>query len=118
MNTFIFQPGYTWRKAGFVSLSNSLAYREVINNNPGWDITSTPPPGSVLMQPGSSSVGYTQTSAMGTGSNADPLSYYPYDSWEDYIDSLTRYNPSTLLSVNRYNGWSATSEEVLTESPY
>ena len=113
MNTFVFQPGYTWRKTGFVLMSDSLAYRDTLNSNPGWDITATPPPGSSLTNPGSMSLSYTNTIAVGAGSNADPLSYYPFDSRKEFILSLARYNSSTLLNVDRYNGWSADSTNSL-----
>lgn len=113
MNTFVFQSNYTWRKTGFVFLSDSLAYRETLNNNPGWDITATPPPGSSLIQPNRIGLGVTDTAAVGAGSNVDPLSYYPFDSREEFILSLARYNPSTLLNVDRYNGWSADSTNSL-----
>lgn len=118
MNTFIYQPGYTWRKTGFVFLSDSLAYRETLNNNPGWDITATPPPGSSLIEPTSVSVGYTNTAAAGAGSNADPLTYYPFDSRDEFVLSLARYNYSALSDVDRYNGWSFDSNKVATETSY
>lgn len=113
MNTFVFQPGLTWRKAGYAFFSDSLAYREVLNSNPVWDITSQPAPGSSLYKPdGRSSRGSMETGLM--YSSANPETYYPYDSAEEYNKAFYRYNMQSLLDVERYNGWSLTSTPILT----
>jgi hypothetical protein len=112
MNTFVFQPGLTWRKAGYAMMSNSLAYRDVIEANPIWDITSSPPPGSVLYRPESQYKGQTMETGL-MGSTQNPESYYPFDSAEEYSKSFYRYNMQSLLDVERYNGWSLTSTPVL-----
>lgn len=113
MNTFVFQPGLTWRKAGYAFLSNSLAYRDVIEANPAWDITSSPPPGSVLFQPEPRYAGGTMETGL-MGSTENPESYYPFNSAEEYSKSFYRYNMQSLLDVERHNGWSLTSTPILT----
>lgn len=117
MNNFTFESSYTWRKAGFILLSNSLAYREVINANPGWDITSSPSPGTLLNKPLSRG-----TSGMGTfpiASDLFPSSgsevFYPFDSRDSYIEALAKYSPAALKSVEECNGYSSTSTRVITE---
>lgn len=121
MNTFPFIPGLTWRKAGFAFLSSSLAYREVIEANPGWDITAEPPPGSLLNSPETMVTRGLNQVARSSGlpySNKDPMSYYPYDSWDEYVKSLVRYPPSALKNVEQCNGWSSTSDDVLYDKKY
>ena len=112
MNTFVFQPGLTWRKAGYAFFSDSLAYREVINSNPIWDITSSPPPGSILYEPGSNYGGASMETGL-MSSSENPESYYPFESASDFNKSFYRYNMQSLLNVERYNGWSLTSTPVL-----
>ncbi len=112
MNTFVFQPGLTWRKAGYAFLSDSLAYREVINANPIWDITYSPPPGSILYEPLSQSSKLSMETGL-MSSSANPESYFPFDSASEFNKSFYRYNMQSLLDVERYNGWSLTSTPVL-----
>lgn len=117
MNTFVFQPGLTWRKAGYAFFLNSTSYREVLNANPVWDITSSPPPGSILFQPsGSTPGGLSQlTPTTGVTYTTDVSSpYYPYATQEAYVEALARYTPSALMNTERYNGWSSTSTPVVT----
>lgn len=120
MNTFPFVPGLTWGKTGFLFFSNSLAYREVLEANTGWDITGLPPPGTLLNQPASYGMtrGLNATSMGNTVdySNSDPLSYYPYSSKQEYIDSIVRYPPSALRGVEKHNGWSLTSDDIIYET--
>lgn len=117
MNTFPFIPGLTWRKAGFYLFSDSLAYREVIDANPGWDISGQPAPGTMMNNPGTGGRrgGLNQIPGQvpTRRSNQDPKSYYPYSSWDEFADSLTRYPPSALKDVEKYNGWSSTSDDVV-----
>lgn len=116
MNTFIFQSGMTWRKAGYSFFSDSTSYREVINANPVWDITSTPPPGSGLYQPGYSGSGSASFPALSspiggeTFVNSDSK-YYPFLSEQEYVESLIKYSPSALMDVERYNGWTMSSDK-------
>jgi hypothetical protein len=112
MNTFVFQPGLTWRKAGYAFFSDSLAYREVINANPVWDITSSPPPGSILYDPTSETTQMSQSTGL-MSNFGNPEDYYPFDSADEFNKSLYRYNMQSLLNVERNNGWSLTSTPVL-----
>lgn len=119
MNTFVFQPGLTWRKAGFALFSDSLAYREILEANPVWDITQSPPPGSLVNSPASSSVSASGTVAMRSmasatySSSLPPENYYPFETSGDYFNSLNKYNFGSLKSVDRNNGWVATSTAVI-----
>lgn len=117
MNTFVFQPSLTWRKAGFAFLSDSLGYREVLSENPSWDITKQPAPGSVLFKPKSrNSSGLTQpASTVGVsvaGYNELDV-FFPFDGETSYAAALEKYTLTSLLETDRLNGWSSVSPEVL-----
>lgn len=113
MNTFVFQPGMTWRKIGFALYSNSLAYRDVLENNPVWSVTETPPPGTALR--GSSSArmagGATQQpSIYSIPSTTNYEDYYPFADSTEYFAALAKYSPSSLRKIDRING--LTSDNV------
>lgn len=116
MKTIPWQPGFTWRKLGFLSYSNSLSYRDVLENNPDWDVVTEPPIGAVIRYdapvPNSGLLG-TNITFTPTSSEVDQ-NFYPFDTMDNYILSLARYSPSTLLAVDRFNGWSSDCEQALT----
>lgn len=116
MGTFVFQPGMTWRKAGFALYSNSLSYREVLEQNPAWSVTQLPPPGTVLK-------GSSSTSARGASQQPSVYSlqsvnnsndYYPFQSEKDYYKALSLYSSSSLKSVERVNGLTSDSRAAIT----
>lgn len=113
MATLSFQPGATWRKLGFVLYSDSLAYREVLEDNPQWDVLNHPPAGAALRSRksvNSSGPGLSQqSSVIAPISDAGALLYYPFDNERDYLRSLLKYSPSAMKDVERVNGWSANS---------
>jgi hypothetical protein len=107
----------TWRKLGFAIYSDSLAYREVLNQNPAWDVTELPAPGTVLRK--------SPSSASGAGASQQPsifsqvagqasLSYYPFTSQNEYYASLFKYTSLSLKEVDRNNGWTSDSYPVVT----
>lgn len=117
MSTFVFQPGLTWRKAGYVFFLDSLSYREVLKANPAWDITSTPSPGSILYKPVSSTSGGLSQPSPVTGNTitSDVTSpFYPFATQDGYAEAIVRYSSSALKDVERCNGWSSTSTPVVT----
>lgn len=120
MDTFTFGAGLTWRKSGYAFFSDSLAYKEILDANPVWDITISPTPGTLLYKPDSAS--FSSGGTLSQGSMATDLfsyveenenSYYPYESSESFENSLLRYNMVSLTNVERYNGWSLTSTPVI-----
>lgn len=118
MNKFNFKSSYTWRKAAFFLLSNSLSYRDVIDANPGWDITAIPQPGAVLNKPPSDGpsglAAFPIASRVFPGYDPESDDMYPFDSKDDYIEALSKYSPSSLKNVEECNGYSATSTRVMT----
>lgn len=119
MANLVFQSGSTWRKLGFALYSDSLSYREVLENNPIWSVVKNPPIGTAL-NPGDNytvdpTVGLSQQSPILSRSpSSSTLDYYPFTSQEDYAKSLSRYNKIALKQVGKNNGLTMDSEQALT----
>jgi hypothetical protein len=116
MASLIFQPGSTWRKLGYALYSDSLAYREVLNQNPQWTVIESPPAGTTLRN-NTNTVGTVggvsslsqQSPIVPRPSGETTLNYYPFDTKESYFESLNKYTANALRQVERLNGWSANS---------
>ena len=116
MNTFVFQPGMTWRKLGFALYSDSLAYRRVLEENPAYGVTRNPAPGTVLRKssPTVPVAGASQQpSIYSQPSGQATPSYFPFDSQNEYYSSLFRYSSLSLREVDRNNGWTNDSYPVV-----
>jgi hypothetical protein len=103
-----FDQSYTWRKLGFLYFTDSLSYREVLEQNPQWEVTELPPVGAQLRI---SSAGAQSSNALSQGSfvfdgTNNPVQefIYPFDTLEDYVVSLVRYPEAALANVNQING--------------
>ena len=94
MNTFPFPPGMDWGKLGFTLYSNSLSYREVLNQNPQWTVTELPPIGAVLEVTGTQQTARLQGTplAFGLPSESELTAIYPFTSVNDYESSLSKYS--------------------------
>lgn len=116
MRTFPFPPGMDWGKLGFTLYSNSLSYREVLEQNPQWSVTELPPIGAVLQFSGQSQAGRLSGSPMSFGapsvSTTDAV--YPFDTVESYLSAVNLYSPSALKSVEKTNGLSMVSTSAIT----
>lgn len=114
MRRIVFQPDSTWRKLGYALYSDSLSYREIINDNPQWDVLHTPPPGTRLKSSSSSSranvSGLTQQAPItARPSEYTALKFFPFSSESEYYTSLLRYSFKALEDTQRLNGWSSNS---------
>jgi hypothetical protein len=114
MRTIPWQPGFTWRKLGFISYSDSLAYREVIEMNPGWDVTVEPPIGAgIYYEPSSPNAGLLGTNTTFSPSSLQaPEDIFPFSSVEEYNKALSSYQIGNVLQVDRLNGWSVDSSQA------
>jgi hypothetical protein len=115
MASLSFQSGSTWRKLGFALHSNSLAYRDVLEDNPQWNVMSNPPVGTALRTRSSTQVSAGASSMsplIVTSSVGDSLTYFPFDNRSDYVASVAKYTTSALNDVERLNGWSENSSTV------
>lgn len=113
MAKVFFKAGSTWRKLGYALNSDSLTYREIIENNPQWDVTEYPPVGTELRVKtpvSETNAGLSQQSPIvSMTSSNNPLAYYPFYSRESYLESALRYSAGALKNVESLNGWSQNS---------
>ena len=116
MKTFPFPPGMDWGKLGFTLYSNSLSYREVLNQNPQWTVTELPPIGAVLEVTGTQQTARLQGTplAFGLPSESELTAIYPFTSVNDYESSLSKYSAKALRSIEEVNGLTMTSTPAVT----
>jgi hypothetical protein len=120
MTSFAFQQQLTWRKLGYLFFTNSLSYREVLEQNRQWNVTELPPVGAQLVVNGSEAgrsnngiIGTTLTPAQQTGE--DPAqTIYPFNTPAEYEQAVDRYNLYGVLYRESLNGYSADSEAAAT----
>lgn len=114
--SFPFQPQYTWRKLGYLFFSDSLSYREVLEQNPQWKVTELPPVGAQLrLSPGpQQSGGLLQGNFIfGLPLKSEEDRIFPFESEEAYVQSLIKYSPSAVKQRETVNGWTLDTEKVI-----
>lgn len=115
-----FQPEHTWRKLGYLYFTDSLNYREVLNQNGQWNVTELPPIGAQLhISPsensGGTPGGLTQGSFIfGLSANESSLDIYPYDTEEEYTAALERYTLQGVVDRESINGLTFDSAQAIT----
>lgn len=109
MATTPFQPQYTWRKLGYLAYTDSLSYREVLEQNPQWDVVTLPPIGAQIsldLSQGASNSLLQSAFVFGLPSGDVSDEIFPYDSTEEYFLSLSRYTVLGVTNRDRNNGYS------------
>lgn len=116
MRTFPFPPGMDWGKLGFTLYSNSLSYREVLEQNPQWTVTELPPIGAVLKVSAPTQTARLLGSPLSFGapSALTTNAIYPFDTVDDYLSSLNQYSSASLKSVEKTNGLTMVSTPAIT----
>ena len=117
-----FQPQFTFRKLGYLYFTDSLAYREVLEQNPQWKVTELPPLGAQLrissaIKNGSAGTpgGLTQGSfVFGLPTGQDTASIFPYDTEESYVNALNRYTLQGVIDRQTLNGVTFDSTQAIT----
>jgi hypothetical protein len=117
--SFPFQQQFTWRKLGFLYFTNSLSYREVLEENPQWKVTELPPVGAQIrlsnVSPQSTPGGITQGSfILGAASESSTESFFPFSSEEEYYTSLNRYTLQGVIDRVTLNGVTLDSTQAIT----
>jgi len=111
--SFPFQQQFTWRKLGYLLYSDSLSYREILEQNPQWDVTELPPLGAQLRVrngSGSSNTLSQGSFIFGEPLNGNNLDIFPFDSEESYVKALIKYSPSAVKNREAVNGYTLDSE--------
>jgi hypothetical protein len=116
MITFPLQPSDDWRKLGYKYFTSSLAYREILDENPLWDVTELPPVGTQLQTTGGASGNNLLQASFifGTGTAQDADLYFPFDSKESYFAALNKYTITAVLDRDKINGYSSDSSIPVT----
>jgi hypothetical protein len=115
-----FQPQDTWRKLGYLYFTNSLDYREVLEQNPQWKVTELPPIGAQLRISPSADTsgtpgGLTQGSFIfGLPSGETAANIFPYETEQDYTAALNRYTLQGVIDREELNGITFDSTQALT----
>lgn len=118
--SFPWQPQYTWRKLGYLAYTDSTDYRQVLEQNPQWNVWELPPEGAQLRVSAiGNSTGVPGTLAQGsfiTGLQTGDLSdaIFPYDTLEEYNTALYRYTLQGVLDRETINGITFDSTQAIT----
>ena len=117
--SFPFQQQHTWRKLGYLYFTDSLGYREVLEENPQWKVTELPPIGAQIRLSSTATRetpgGLTQGSfifGLPTGQQAATI--FPFDTEEAYKIALDRYTLQGVLNRETLNGITQDSVQVIT----
>jgi hypothetical protein len=108
-----FQQQTTFRKLGYMYFTDSLSYREVLEQNPQWTVTELPPVGAQLRIRGTSDStgGLVQGDFLfGPAANGLNIDIYPYETEESYVKALVKYSPSAVANREKINGYAMDSE--------
>lgn len=116
MKTIPWQPGFTWRKLGYITQSSSLAYREVIEDNPGWDVVTEPAIGTVIRLSDTNQMGQIDSLPVGPGGSSAQVAaeVFPFETYADYVSAIARYSTGALMNTDRTNGFSMDSAAAVT----
>ena len=112
-----FQQQFTFRKLGFLFFTDSLSYREVLEQNPQWRVTELPPLGAQLRISSSQagvSTGLRQGGFVFGLPAADTADIFPFGTQKSYVEALVRYSPSAIKDRVVVNGYTLDSEIVTT----
>jgi hypothetical protein len=115
-----FQPEHTWRKLGYLYFTNSLGYREVLEQNPQWKVTELPPLGAQLRLAASANTtgtpgGLSQGSfVFGLPTGQEQVDIFPFETEESYDNALNRYTLQGVLDREEINGITFDSTQAIT----
>jgi hypothetical protein len=119
-----FQQQFTFRKLGYLYYTNSLSYREVLEENPQWKVTELPPIGAQIRvgangKSGGVPGGLSQGSfifGLPSGQQRDAI--FPFETEEDYTKALDRYTVQGVVDREKLNGLSLDSSSAVTGTGY
>ena len=111
-----FQQQFTWRKLGYLAFSDSLSYREVLEQNPQWRVTELPPVGAQIRISPNTSIGGTAQGSFIFGLSAGEVAnnIYPFDTQEEYNQALNKYTVQGVIDREALNGITFDSIQAIT----
>jgi hypothetical protein len=107
-----FQPQFTWRKLGYLFYTDSLDYREVLEQNPQWNVTELPPLGAQLRINGGARFNSLSQGnfIFGLPLDDNQRDIFPFSTEESYAKALVRYSTSAVKNRDVINGYSLDSQ--------
>jgi hypothetical protein len=118
--SFPWQPQHSWRKLGYLAFTNSLDYREVLEQNPQWKVTELPPLGAqIRISPAAGTSGnpggLRQGSFIfGLPAGQNQAAIFPFDTPGAYREALNRYTLQGVLDRETINGITFDSVSAIT----
>ena len=115
-----FQPQFTFRKLGYLYFTNSLDYRQVLEQNPQWKVTELPPLGAqIRLEPANGTAGtpggLSQGSFIfGLPTGQQQANIFPYQTEESYNIALNRYTLQGVIDREEINGITFDSTQAIT----
>jgi hypothetical protein len=117
--SFPFQQQHTFRKIGYLYFTDSLSYREVLEENPQWKVTELPPIGAQIrltptatrQTPGGLSQG---DFLFGLPPAEEATTIYPFDTTEQYNVALEKYTLQGVIDREELNGITFDSVQAIT----
>lgn len=109
-----FQQQFTYRKLGFLFFTDSLSYREVLEQNPQWRVNELPPLGAQLRISNARGIsnGLRQGGFVFGLPAADVADIFPFGTQRSYVEALVKYSPSAVKDRVVVNGYTLDSEIV------
>jgi hypothetical protein len=109
-----FQQQFTWRKLGYLFFADSLAYREVLEQNPQWRVNELPPLGVQLRigSNGNPTSGLSQGGFVFGLPSSNTSDIFPFDTEKEYVQALVKYSAVAVTNRDQINGWSLDSEVI------
>jgi hypothetical protein len=118
--SFPFEQQSTWRQLGYLYFQDSLDYREVLTQNPEWNVTELPPIGAQLrLSPSAGTAGtpggLTQGSFItGLAPQQNNNDFFPYDTQGEYDEALFRYTLQGVFDRQTINGLNFDTNQAIT----
>lgn len=112
-----FQQQFTYRKLGYLYFQDSLSYREVLEQNPQWNVTELPPVGAQLQISSQNGVagGLSQGNFIfGLSSASTYGQIFPYETEISYTEALNRYTLQGVVERDKLNGVTLDSTQSIT----
>lgn len=115
-----FQQQFTWRKLGYLYFTNSLDYREVLEQNPQWKVTELPPLGAqIRISPAAGTSGNPGglrqgNFIFGLPGGQNQAAIFPFDTTAAYREALNRYTLQGVLDREAINGITFDSVSAIT----
>lgn len=127
MLTRVWQEGDSWSKVAYLETFDSRNFRELLELNPSFDIRTEPSTGVPILVQAEVGIKGKGTGTLNqvdlnfdlrkTGQKTSPeLDIFPWKDLSEYTKRLSEYTAAALFQVDRVNGYSMDSPQILNSS--